>query len=182
MPNIFRELYPKTVLIIDAVEIRAESPSFLDMQSACYSSYKGTTTMKALVGLSPAGSLGFLSEFFTESISDRELTNRCGIIDHLNPGDHVMADKGFDVQDDFAKKGVTINIPSFLKGKVQFSREEVEHNEKIASLRIHVERYVERIKKWHVFDSRIPITLAPVASDMFITVGALTNFLPPLID
>ena len=93
-----------------------------------------------------------------------------------------MADKGFDVQDDFAKKGVTINIPSFLHGKVQFSREEVEHNEKIASLRIHVERCIERIKNWHVFDSRIPITLAPVASDKFITVRALTNFLPPLID
>lgn len=182
MPNIFKELYPKTVLIIDAVEIRAESPSSLDMQSACYSSYKGTTTMKALVGLSPVGALGFLSEFFTGSISDRELTNRCGIIDHLNPGDDVIADKGFEVQDDFAKKGVTINIPSFLKGKVQFSREEVEHNKKIASLRIHVERCIERIKNWHVFDSRIPITLAPVASDMFITVGALTNFLPPLID
>ena len=35
--------------------------------------------MKALVGLSPVGALGFLSEFFTGSISDRELTNRCGI-------------------------------------------------------------------------------------------------------
>ena len=38
-PNIFKELYPKTVLIIDAVEICAESPSSLDIQSACYSSY-----------------------------------------------------------------------------------------------------------------------------------------------
>ena len=48
LPKIFKELYPRTVLIIDAVEIRAESPSSLDMQSACYSSYKGTTTMKAV--------------------------------------------------------------------------------------------------------------------------------------
>ena len=47
LPNIFRELYPRTVLIIDAVEIRGESPSSLDMQSACYSSYRGTTIMKA---------------------------------------------------------------------------------------------------------------------------------------
>ena len=62
MPTIFKELYPRTVLIIDAVEIRTESPSSLDMQSVCYSSYEGTTTMKALVGLSPTGALGFLSE------------------------------------------------------------------------------------------------------------------------
>ena len=182
MPNIFKELYPRTVLIIDAVEIRAESPSSLDMQSVCYSSYKGTTTMKGLVGLSPTGALGFLSELYTGSISDKELTKMSHVIDYLHPGDDVMADKGFDIQDDFAAKGVTVNIPSFLKGKTQFSREEMAHNKKIASLRIHVERCIERMKNWHIFDSRIPLTLAPIASDMFIIIGALTNFLPPLID
>ena len=104
------------------------------------------------------------------------------LIDCLDLGDDVMADKGFDIQDDFAAKGVTVNIPSFLKGKTQFSREEMEHNKKIASLRIHVERCIERTKNWHIFDKRLPITLAPIASDMFIVIGALTNFLPPLID
>ena len=58
----------------------------------------------------------------------------------------------------------------------------MEHNKKIASLRIHVERCIERMKNWHIFDKRVPITLAPIASDMFIVIGALTNFLPPLID
>ena len=139
MPSIFKEFYPKTVLIIDAVEIRTESPSSLDMQSVCYSSYKGTTTMNGLVGLSPVGALGFLSELYTGSISDKELTKRSKVIDCLDPGDDVMADEGFDIQDDFAAKRVTANIPSFLKGKTQFSREEMEHNKKFANLRIHVE-------------------------------------------
>ena len=31
LPKIFKELYARTLLIIDAVEIRAESPSSLDM-------------------------------------------------------------------------------------------------------------------------------------------------------
>ena len=75
LPKIFMELYPRAVLIIDVVEIRVESPSSLDMQSVCYSSDKGTTTMKGLVGLSPTGALGFLSELYTGSISDKELTN-----------------------------------------------------------------------------------------------------------
>ena len=105
MPNIFKELYPRTVLIIDAVEIRAESPSSLDMQSVCYSSYKGTTTMKGLVGLSPIGALGFLSELYTGSISDKELTKMSHVIDYLDPGDDVMADKGFDIQDDCCERG-----------------------------------------------------------------------------
>ena len=121
LPNIFMELYPRTVLIIDAVEIRVESPSSLDMQSVCYSSYKSTTTMKGLVGLSPTGALGFLSKLYTASISDKELTKMSNVIDCLDLGDDVMTDKGFDIQDDFAAKGVTVNIPTFLKGKTQFS-------------------------------------------------------------
>ena len=65
--------------------------------------------MKGLVGLSPTGALGF--------ISDKELTKMSNVIDCLDLGGDVMADKGFDIQDDFAAKGVTVNIPSFLKGK-----------------------------------------------------------------
>ena len=110
--------------------------------------------MKGLVGLSPVGALGFLSELYTGSISDKELTKRYTIIDCLDPGDDVMADKDFDIQDDFAAKGVTVNIPSFLKGKHSLA-EEMKHK-KIASLRIHVERCIERIKNWHIFGSRIP--------------------------
>ena len=64
----------RTVLIIDAVDIRAEGPSSLDMQSACYSSYKGATTMKGLVGLSPISALAFLSQMYTGGISDKDLT------------------------------------------------------------------------------------------------------------
>ena len=52
------------------------------------------------------------------------------VIDWLDLGDDVMADKGFDIQDDFAAKGVIVNIPLFLKGKPQFNREEMEHNKK----------------------------------------------------
>ena len=182
MPKIFKELYPKTVIIIDAVEFRMESPSALDFQSACYSSYKGTTTMKGLVGISPLGVVSFLSDLYTGSISDKELTKSSGLYEFLCHGDDVMADKGFDIKDDLAKYGVTLNIPAFLKGKMQFSKEQTEHNKKIASLRIHVERAIERIKNWHIFDSRLPICLAPVASEIFVVVGALTNFQPPLID
>ena len=88
MPKIFKELYPKTVIIIDAVEFRMESPSALDLQSACYSSYKGTTTMKGLVGISPLGVVSFLSDLYTGSISDKELTKSSGLYSQLLPCRH----------------------------------------------------------------------------------------------
>ena len=33
----------------------------------------------------------------------------------VEPGDSVMADKGFDVQDSFAPVDVTVNIPTFTE-------------------------------------------------------------------
>ena len=93
-----------------------------------------------------------------------------------------MADKGFNCQDELASVGAVLVTPKFLKDKSQFSTKETEHNKTIASLRVHVERLMERIKNWHIFDRKIPISMAPVASDILIVVAALSNFLPPLID
>ena len=159
-----------------------EKPSSLDAQSACYSSYKSTNTMKALLGITPSGVVSFVSELFPGSTSDREITMQSGLLDKLKRGDEVMADKGFNCQDELASVGAVLVTPKFLKDKRQFSTKETEHNKTIASLCVHVERLMERIKNWHIFDRKIPISMAPVASDILIVVAALSNFLPPLID
>lgn len=180
-PLAFKELYPDVVIVVDCTEVEMERPSALNNQSACYSSYKSRPTMKALLGITPSGVLAFISDFFPGSASDKEITERSKFLDILKSGDAVMADKGFNVQDELASVGVTLVMPHFLKGKTQFSSEECNNNKSIASLRIHVERLMERIKNWHILDRRIPITMAPYASDMLFVIGALSNFLPPLI-
>lgn len=86
MPKILKELYLKTVAIIDAVEFRMQYLSALDLNSACYPSYKGTTTMKGLVGLSPLGVVSFLSDLYTGSISNKELTKASGLYKITFPG------------------------------------------------------------------------------------------------
>ena len=181
MPKLFKEFYPKTALIIDCTEIQMERPSALDNQSSCYSSYKSRTTMKSLVGITPSGVIGFASELYPGSITDKEITVKSGFLALLEQDDEIMADKGFLIQDELAAVGATLIIPAFLKGKQQFSKEEGEKNKKVASLRVHVERCMERIKNWHILDKPIPVSLAGIASDIFIVIAALTNFHPPLI-
>lgn len=180
-PKSFRELFPDVVIVVDCTEIEMERPSALDNQSACYSSYKSRPTMKALLGITPSGVLSFVSGFFPGSTSDREITMQSHFLNILNTGDAVMADKGFNVQDELASVGATLVIPSFLKGKTQFSSGDCSKNKAIASLRIHVERLMERIKNWHILDRRMPITVAPYASDILTIIGALSNFQPPLV-
>ena len=94
-------------------------------------------------------------------------------------GNLVMADKGFLIKDQLARVGVRLAMPHFLSHKGQFSPQEL--NKKVASLRIHVERYMEHLKNWHFFDRVIPISCANLASDTRIVVACLPNFLPPII-
>lgn len=70
-----------------------------------------------------------------------------------------MADKGFAIQDELASFGAKLTLPHFMNGKKQFAKEESDHNKKIAILRLHVERYMERSKNWHLFDKPILISI-----------------------
>ena len=92
-----------------------------------------------------------------------------------------MADRGFDIQDDLTPLGVKVNIPPFMRGKKQLDSAEMIETRRIASLRIHVEREMERIKNYHIFDRVIPATLTNVAEQMFFVCAVLTNFLPPCV-
>ncbi|XP_039655590.1 uncharacterized protein LOC120558601 [Perca fluviatilis] len=57
------------------------------------------TTFKGLVGISPSGLVTFVSDLYTGSISDKEITRESGILCLLEEGDEVMADKGFLIKD-----------------------------------------------------------------------------------
>ena len=177
LPPLFKQNSP---LIIDCTEFEMERPSSLDNQSACYSQYKSRTTMKALIGITPSGATAFVSELYPGSISDKEIVKRSGLLEVLQPGDEIMADKGFLIQDELVSVGATLVMLKFLKNRKQFTKEEAEHNKKVACLRVHVERCMKRIKNWHILDRKIPISLAPVSCGIIFVLAAFTNFLPPL--
>ena len=106
MPQQFKKQYPTTRVIIDATEIYVKQPKLPELQQMTFSNYKNDNTYKGLVGISPNGVNTFISSLYPGSISDKELTRRCGILDLLEPGDSVMADRRFDIEEDLALLGV----------------------------------------------------------------------------
>ncbi|CAN8006058.1 unnamed protein product [Ixodes hexagonus] len=166
MPEEFKARYPATHAIIDATEVRCEVSSSLVLQSGTYCPYKSTNTFKGLIGISPNGLVSFVSELFMGSASDRELVIKSGFLEQeFAPGDTVMADKGFKIMDLLDKKGVGLNLPPFLT-KQQFSATEVRETADIASLRIHVDTLIQRIKTSHIFDRIVPLSLGPMVNQM----------------
>ena len=128
----------------------------------------------------PKGGISFVSTLYGGSISDKELTQKSGLIEELQH-DVIMADRGFNIQEMLACKGV--NVPPFMNESGQFNERELLETRRIASLRIHVERAMERMKNYHILDF-VPITLYKNGTiDMiFFACAMLSTFLPPLVD
>ena len=66
-----------------------------------------------------------------------------------------MADRGFDIAD-ILPPGVTLNIPPFKDQRDQLTAKESEETARIASVRIHVERAIRRLKNCHLLDGVLP--------------------------
>ena len=91
-----------------------------------------------------------------------------------------MADKGFDIAEDLPV-GVGLNIPPFLRGKDSLNIEEEKETRKIASVRIHVERAISRLKTFRILSTVLPISMAAELNKIWVICVYLTNFLSPLI-
>ena len=179
MPVEFKAKYPSTRVIIDATEFRMEKPANPDVQAATWSNYKNTNTFKLLVGVTPNGVISFLSSLWGGRISDKEITTRSGLLDLLEPGDSVMADRGFDIESIMPAE-TDVNMPPFLRENVQFDEKDLIRTRRIASLRIHVERAMERIKNFQITNF-FPATLCPLAEQIIFVCAFLTLFEPPLV-
>ena len=91
-----------------------------------------------------------------------------------------MAVKGFTI-DDILPLGVCLNIPPFLGMSDQMSAEDKIGTQEIASLRIHVDRAINKVKNFHIFDGVIPLTHFGVVNQMRRVCAMLCNMHDPII-
>ena len=86
MPLSFRRFFKKCCVIIDCTEIFMERPSDLLARAQVWSNYKHHSTMKFLIGITPQGTVSFVSRCAGGRINDKEITEQAGIMDYLLPG------------------------------------------------------------------------------------------------
>ena len=94
LPEAFKKHYPKVRCIIDCSEIFIEYPTSFKAQSQTYFHYKKHNTVKFLIGITPAGVICFLSQYWGGRVSDQELTRSSGFLDRVQPDDIILADRG----------------------------------------------------------------------------------------
>lgn len=180
-PESFRENYPRTTCIIDCAETFIQRPTNLRSRGETYSNYKSHNTAKYLVGISPHGQIMFISKAFGGRASDKFIVEKSGFMNYLLPGDEIMADRGFTIDDLLFPLRVKLNIPAFTKNKPQLSAEDVTTTRRIARVRIHVERVIRRLKVFKILSGTVPVSSLTLFDDILLVCSALVNLRSDLI-
>ena len=93
-PSSFNQ-YSSCRIVIDCTDIEVAAPGLMSQQNATYSSYRGMNSFKVLVGVAPNAVITYVSKLYPGSISDKAIVQESGLLNHLTPGDMILADKGF---------------------------------------------------------------------------------------
>ena len=182
MPECFKTNYENCRVLIDATEFRMENPAHIDQKILCYSNYKKGYRLKVVIGCSPDRMITFISAVYGGRASDVQITTASELLKLLEPGDIILADKGFpNIQAKLEENGnnVIIVMPPFVKNGV-LSEEEVKQQYDIASVRIHIERIMQRIRIYKILEL-LTSDLVPHIDNILFMCCALVNLQPPII-
>ena len=84
-----------------------------------WSSYKHHNTVKFLMGITPQGNfILFQRVGVVEWLIN--ITEHCGFLNYILPGDVVLADRGFDIQDIVGSQCAEVKSPAFTGGKIGY--------------------------------------------------------------
>ncbi len=105
-------------------------------------------------------------------------------LDKVEPGDGIMMDRGFNVGELLARGAKSICHLSPEKnstGKKTLNQSEIKRTRDIASLRIHVERVIGRMKKIKILSKKIHVNEWPRLRQLLVIVAVICNLDPPLL-
>ena len=185
MPFEFRKAFKKCICIIDCFKIFCECPTDLMARAQTFSNYKHHNTVKYLIAITPQGIISFVSKGWGGRVSDKHLTEHCSLLSYILPGDVVLADHGFTVQDSVGIYCTEVKMPPFTWGKKQLSQLEVDTASQLSHMRIHVERVISVVRqKYTTLQSTLPINMImcnektnlSVIDKVVMTCAALCNF------
>lgn len=149
LPIAFRHKYHSIYCIIDCLEIEIQKPSKSVEQALTWSDYKKANTAKYLISSTPDGIINYISDAYSGRVTDVELVKDCNFLDCLEPGVSILADRGFKhIEEHLLQKGIYLIRPPSVSSNSKLSKQDVIKTKQIASLRIHIERVIRRLREF----------------------------------
>lgn len=183
-PSCFQSYEGYVRCIIDCTEIKIQRPSLAVSNNHVYSQYKSSPTLKVLVGITPGGTISFLSKPVGGSASDKEMVKITNLIDLLEEGDILLADRGFNIQELLLQRQVKLIIPPFTRttsSTNQFTEGENSKTKLVANSRIHVERAIGRLKEFMLLQGPIALNMIDMMEAALTVCAVIVNLQPVLV-
>lgn len=117
-------------------------------------------------------------------VTDTSLVESCDFIRYLQPGMCVMADRGFKhVEQYLRKEGIKLVRPPSVVTGAKLSKGEVKETKQIASLRIHIERVIRRLREFNMLKPHacVNLHLVKALDEVIVIACALINLQDSLI-
>lgn len=184
LPIAFRHNYHNVSCIIDCLEIDIQKPSKVLHQALTWSEYKKGNTIKYLISCTPNGLVNYVSQGFGGRTSDITIVENCNFLDGLQLGTCILADRGFKhLERKLHEKGMKLVRPPSVNVGAKLSKTEVRQTKIIASLRIHIERVIRRLREFHMLKqhSVVNSNILRVLDHVIIIACALINLQDSLI-
>lgn len=181
LPREYRN-FKRLRCIIDCSEIFIQKPSDLTLQAATWSDYKHHNTIKFLIAISPQGNIVYVSELYGGRTSDRYVVTNSKFLDYISAEDQVLADRGFPLREELLLRNAQLVLPPAAKGATQMTSADVGKTKKVANVRIHVERVIQRLKRFRFLSQKITIPLLRYANDILFVCAAITNLQGPIVN
>ena len=89
---------------------------------------------------------------------DVHITKNSGLLSKLIPGDVVLADRGFTIQESIGLYYAEAKLPPFTRGKKQLTKVEVDAARRLSRVRIHVERVIGMVIEARIYYTSVYIT------------------------
>ncbi|XP_018426009.1 PREDICTED: uncharacterized protein LOC108798727 [Nanorana parkeri] len=111
VPECFKASYPRARVTLHCAEIKVQASSTDNASSQIYYSH---ASYRGLLGIAPHGAVIFISPLYSGCASTRDITKSSGILDLLEPGDRVITDKDFAIQDLVESVGAYVVVPPII--------------------------------------------------------------------
>ncbi|GAB6027019.1 hypothetical protein CHUAL_014106 [Chamberlinius hualienensis] len=172
LPETFKSQYPNITCIIDSSEIFLQRPTLLRSKTGIHNRYVAHSTVKFLIAIAPSGFIMFISKSYEGHTFEQTMVRESGFLQHISPGDKVMADCRFPILEDLAVLHATLIIPTQLKALTTEKKSEVLKSRRV---RIRVETAIAKLKSFNLIKFIYPIPQKSLLDDIIVICCSLCN-------
>ena len=173
--------FPNTRMVVDCAEVFTQRPSDRTSKELLSCIYKNCSSIKFLVGTSPNGAVLYVAKLPGGRPRDEViLYDASDCLDLLQPGEAVMAGRGFFREEDVTALGCKLYVPPPTTKGLQLSASEDTRAKRIAAARAHTESVIRRIKHFRILQW-FPPSILDLSLQTFAVCAYLTYFQDPVI-